>query len=131
MSLMAPRSEKDKSGKDCYACDVAVNSVWYDQTMVDSLTFTTFLVTVAMEGLCNKYGDTCNLDRQNWSILRNKRYMGKDILDPVMFVYHLFSFISIIRDADHMSLLIEVKKYCIKFIYKEFCNRGRGLSAAI
>jgi len=77
MSLMAPRSEKDKSGKDCYACDVAVNSVWYDQTMVDSLTFTTFLVTVAMEGLCNKYGDTCNLDRQNWSILRNKRYMGK------------------------------------------------------
>ena len=78
MSLGAPRSERDKSGKDCYACDVAVNSVWYDQTMVDSLTFTTFLVTLAMEGLCNKYGDTCNLDRQNWSILRNKRYMGKD-----------------------------------------------------
>merc|ERR1711937_127929 len=44
---------------------------------VDSLTFTTFLVTLAMEGLCNKYGDSCNLDRQNWSILRNKRYMGK------------------------------------------------------
>jgi len=77
MSLGAPRGEKDKAGKDCFACDVAVNSVWYDQTMVDSLTFTTFLVTLAMEGLCNKYGDTCNLDRQNWSILRNKRYMGK------------------------------------------------------
>jgi len=77
MSLGAPRIEKDKSGKDCYSCDVAVNSVWYDQTMVDSLTFTTFLVTLAMEGLCNKYGDVCNLDRQNWSILRNKRYMGK------------------------------------------------------
>ena len=103
MSLGAPRSEKDKSGKDCYSCDVAVNSVWYDQTMVDSLTFTTFLVTLAMEGLCNKYGDTCNLDRQNWSILRNKRYMGKvkKIFYPdlVMFVYHLFSFISIIRDV--------------------------------
>ena len=77
MSLGAPRKEKDKSGKECFATDVAVNSVWYDQTMVDSLTFTTFLVTLAMEGLCNKYGDLCNLDRQNWSILRNKRYMGK------------------------------------------------------
>merc|ERR1719361_2582554 len=74
---MAPRSEKDKKDNNCQACDVAVNSVWYDQTMVDSLTFTTFLVTLAMEGLCNKYGDICNLDRQNWSILRNKRYMGK------------------------------------------------------
>lgn len=77
MSLGAPREELDKSKNKCYACDVAVNSVWYDQTMVDSLTFTTFLVTLAMEGLCNKYGDLCNLDRQNWSILRNKRYMGK------------------------------------------------------
>jgi len=77
MSLGAPRTEKDKSGHDCYACDVAVNTVWYEETMVDSLTFTTFLVTVAMEGHCNKYGDVCNLDRQNWSILRNKRYMGK------------------------------------------------------
>ena len=77
MSLGAPHQEKDKSGNDCLACDVAVNSVWYEQTMMDSLTFTTFLVTLAMEGLCNKYGDVCNLDRQNWSILRNKRYMGK------------------------------------------------------
>ena len=77
MSLGAPRIEKDKSGKDCYASDVAVNSVWYDQTMRDSLTFTTFLVNLAMEGLCDKYGDVCNLDRQGWSILRNKRYLGK------------------------------------------------------
>ena len=77
MSLGAPRVEKDKKDNNCQACDVAVNSVWYDQTMVDSLTFTTFLVTLAMEGLCHKYGDICNLDRQNWSILRNRRYMGK------------------------------------------------------
>lgn len=77
MSLGAPRTEKDKSGKDCVACDVAVNSVWYDQTMENSLTFTTFVVGLAMEGLCEKYGDECNVDRQNWSILKNKRYMGK------------------------------------------------------
>lgn len=77
MSLGAPRVEKDKSGKECMACDVAVNSVWYDQTMVESITFTTFLVHLAMEGLCEKYGESCNMDRQNWSILRNKKFMGK------------------------------------------------------
>jgi hypothetical protein len=77
MSLGAPRVEKDKSGNDCLVCDVAVNSVWYDETMVNSLTFTTFLIHLAMEGLCDKYGDSCNMDRQNWNILKNKRYMGK------------------------------------------------------
>ncbi len=30
-----------------------------------------------MEGLCEKYGDVVNLDRQNWSILKNKKYMGR------------------------------------------------------
>ena len=78
MSLGAPRTEKDKSGLDCMVSDVAVNAVWYDEAMKDSLTFTTFFIHLAMEGLCEKYGDKlCNLDRQNWSILRNKRYMGK------------------------------------------------------
>jgi len=78
MSLGAPRTEKDKSGLDCLVSDVAVNAVWYDEVMKDSLTFTTFFIHLAMEGLCEKYGDNlCNLDRQNWSILRNKRYMGK------------------------------------------------------
>ena len=78
MSLGSPRTEKDKSGNDCLVSDVAVNAVWYDETMKDSLTFTTFLIHLAMEGLCEKYGGKlCNLDRQNWSILRNKRYMGK------------------------------------------------------
>ena len=77
MSLGSPRTEKDKAGNDCLVSDVAVNAVWYDETMVDSLTFTTFLIQLAMEGLCAKYGDLCNLDRQSWSILRNKRYMGK------------------------------------------------------
>ena len=34
MSLGAPREEKDKSGNPCFVCDVAVNSVWYSDTMV-------------------------------------------------------------------------------------------------
>ena len=43
---------------------------------VKSLTFTTFVINLAMEGLCDKYGDQVNLDRQNWTILKNKKYMG-------------------------------------------------------
>ena len=54
MSLGAPRDEKDKSGQKCSACDVAINSVWFDDVMFDSIAFTTFVVNVAMEGLCEK-----------------------------------------------------------------------------
>jgi len=76
MSLGAPRDEKDKSGAKCSAADVAINAVWFDDVMFDSIAFTTFVVNVAMEGLCEKYGDTLNLDRQNWTILKNKKYLG-------------------------------------------------------
>ena len=44
--------------------------------MVNSIAFTTFVINVAMEGLCEKYGDEVNLDRQNWVILKNKKYLG-------------------------------------------------------
>ena len=44
--------------------------------MVNSIAFTTFVINVAMEGLCEKYGDEVNLDRQNWIILKNKKYLG-------------------------------------------------------
>ena len=76
MSLGEPRKEKDKAGGPCHCADVAVNAAWYEDTMQNNLTFTTFLVHVAMEGLCEKYGDVVNLDRQNWAILKNKKYMG-------------------------------------------------------
>ena len=76
MSLGEPRKEKDKAGGPCHCADVAVNAAWYEDTMQNNLTFTTFLVHVALEGLCEKYGDVVNLDRQNWAILKNKKYMG-------------------------------------------------------
>ena len=38
--------------------------------MVNSIAFRTFVINVAMEGLCEKYGDEVNLDRQNWVILK-------------------------------------------------------------
>ena len=76
MSLGAPRSEKDKSGGECLAAEVAINSQWFDQTMVGSDLFTGFVVTIAMEGLCDKYGDKANMDRNNWTILKNKKFLG-------------------------------------------------------
>jgi len=77
MSLGAPRKEKDKSGVECLAAEVAVNTAWFDGTMVDSLVFTSFVVTVAMEGLADKYGEEARMDRQNWTVLKNKKFMGE------------------------------------------------------
>ena len=77
MSLGAPREEADKSGQPCLACDVAVNSAWFADTVSNSDVFTAFVVHVAMEGLREKYGDDVNLDRQNWTMLKNKKYLGK------------------------------------------------------
>jgi len=77
MSLGAPRKEKDKSGVECSVAEVAVNTAWFDGTMVDSMVFTSFVVTVAMEGLADKYGEEARLDRQNWTILKNKKFLGE------------------------------------------------------
>merc|ERR1719184_169222 len=77
MSLGAPRKEKDKSGVECSVAEVAVNTAWFDGTMVDSMVFTSFVVTVAMEGLADKYGEEARLDRQSWIVLKNKKFLGE------------------------------------------------------
>lgn len=77
MSLGAPRTVKDKSGAECQAAEVALNTTWF-LTMVDSPAFTAFVVTVAMEGLSDKYSEEVRLDRQNWTVLKNKKMMGED-----------------------------------------------------
>ena len=76
MSLGAPRRENDKSGTECWAAEVAVNSVWFDKTMAPSDLFTGFVLTIAMEGLCDKYGEDARLDRDKWTVLKNKKFMG-------------------------------------------------------
>ena len=77
MSLGTPRTENDKSGNPSLVADVAVNASWFEEPMKESVAFTTFVVNVAFEGLCDKYGDDLNLDRQNWVILRNRKYVGE------------------------------------------------------
>lgn len=60
----------------CYLRHFLFTLIRYEETMANSIAFTTFVINVAMEGLCEKYGDEANLDRQNWVILKNKKYLG-------------------------------------------------------
>jgi hypothetical protein len=46
--LIVNRLEKDKSGSECLAAEVAVNATWFEQTMEPSIVFTTFVITVAI-----------------------------------------------------------------------------------
>ena len=78
MSLGAPRSEKDKSGAECMAAEVAINSAWFDNNMLTSELFTSFVITVAIEGLGDKYGEEARLDRDGWTILKNKKFLGEN-----------------------------------------------------
>merc|ERR1719458_1169989 len=41
--------------------------------------FLGFVITVAMEGLGDKYGENSRLDRDSWVVLKNKKSMG-DVL---------------------------------------------------
>jgi len=78
MSLGEPRKEKDKSGGECWAAEVAINSKWFE-VMAASQVFLGFVITVAMEGLGDKYGESARLDRDSWVVLKNKKAMG-DVL---------------------------------------------------
>lgn len=79
MSIGAPRKETDKSGGSCWAADVAVNKKWFEDTMLASQCFTGFVITVAIEGLGDKHPSDARLDRQNWLILKNKKYLGDKV----------------------------------------------------
>jgi len=79
MSIGAPRKEKDKSGGECFAADVAVNSDWFSSTMEPSEVFTAFVITVAMEGLGDKHSKEARLDRDSWTVLKNKKYLGDKV----------------------------------------------------
>ena len=71
MSLGEPRKEKDKSGGECWAAEVAINANWFEQMAASQVSlnvtilvstslfqvFLGFVITVAMEGLGDKYGE--------------------------------------------------------------------------
>jgi len=74
MSIGEAHKEVDKLGGACVAYDVVIHPDFYVQ--VDgSLLFKTFLVTVMIEALEEKFGVV--LDKNQWVTLRNKLYLGK------------------------------------------------------
>ncbi|XP_064901442.1 PIH1 domain-containing protein 1 isoform X2 [Columba livia] len=73
MSLGEPHAELDRSGQGCTAYDVVVNSEFFRTLQADPL-YREFFLTVAMEGLSEKYG--LELELTGWRVLRNRRFLG-------------------------------------------------------
>ncbi|NXW86698.1 PIHD1 protein, partial [Alopecoenas beccarii] len=60
-------------GQGCTAYDVVVNSEFFRTLQTDPL-YREFFLTVAMEGLAEKYG--LELELTGWRVLRNRRFLG-------------------------------------------------------
>ncbi|XP_051631314.1 PIH1 domain-containing protein 1 isoform X4 [Manacus candei] len=73
MSLGEPHAELDRGGRGCTAYDVVVNSGFFRTLQTDPL-YLEFFLTVAMEGLSEKYG--VELELTGWRVLKNRRFLG-------------------------------------------------------
>ncbi|XP_053824362.1 PIH1 domain-containing protein 1 isoform X4 [Vidua chalybeata] len=73
MSLGEPHAELDRGGRGCTAYDVVVNSGFFRTLQADPL-YLEFFLTVAMEGLSEKYG--VELELTGWRVLRNRKFLG-------------------------------------------------------
>ncbi|XP_033928240.1 PIH1 domain-containing protein 1 [Melopsittacus undulatus] len=73
MSLGEPHAELDKAGQPCTAYDVVVNSGFFHTLKADPM-YLEFFLTVAMEGLSEKYG--VELDLSDWRVLQNRKFLG-------------------------------------------------------
>ncbi|NXD31533.1 PIHD1 protein, partial [Spelaeornis formosus] len=60
-------------GRGCTAYDVVVNSGFFRTLQADPL-YLEFFLTVAMEGLSDKYG--VELELTGWRVLRNRKFLG-------------------------------------------------------
>uniref|UniRef100_A0A8C5QVX5 PIH1 domain-containing protein 1 n=1 Tax=Leptobrachium leishanense TaxID=445787 RepID=A0A8C5QVX5_9ANUR len=72
MSIGEPHVEVDNSGGGCTAYDIVINNSFFD-TIKDNELFREFFITVAMEGLENKY--QLELSRE-WRMLKNRKFLG-------------------------------------------------------
>ncbi|NXU93498.1 PIHD1 protein, partial [Xiphorhynchus elegans] len=72
-SLSPPNPTCPPGGRGCTAYDVVVNSGFFRTLQADPL-YLEFFLTVAIEGLSEKYG--VELELTGWRVLRNRRFMG-------------------------------------------------------
>ncbi|KAF2353200.1 PIH1 domain [Trinorchestia longiramus] len=73
MSIGALHEEKDKSGNACSAYDVVVNPEFLIKVK-DNLLFMNFFVIATFEALEAKF--SLELDKNGWTVLKNKVYLG-------------------------------------------------------
>ncbi|KAJ6654424.1 hypothetical protein lerEdw1_007017 [Lerista edwardsae] len=73
MSLGEPHAEVDKSGHGCTAYDVTVSSDFFNK-MENNHFLKEFFITVALEGLSEKYN--MEINHPEWRILKNRKFMG-------------------------------------------------------
>lgn len=73
MSIGEGHAEADKAGNPTVAYDVAINREFYKK-IENSKVFLTFLLTVVMEGLKDKY--SLHLQTEDYVILKNRKVMG-------------------------------------------------------
>ncbi|XP_053118530.1 PIH1 domain-containing protein 1 [Hemicordylus capensis] len=73
MSLGEPHVEVDKSGNGCTAYDVTISTSFFNK-MESNQFLKEFFVTVALEGLSEKY--KMYISHPEWRILRNRKFMG-------------------------------------------------------
>ncbi|NXJ20589.1 PIHD1 protein, partial [Dicrurus megarhynchus] len=66
-------SPNPSGGRGCTAYDVVVNSGFFRTLQADPL-YLEFFLTVAMEGLSEKYG--VELELTGWRVLRNRKFLG-------------------------------------------------------
>lgn len=73
MSIGEGRTELDKSGAPVSVYDIAINPKFFEKIEKDEL-FSTFFLTVAFEGLQDKYQIEINM--QSFVILKNRKSIG-------------------------------------------------------
>ncbi|CAN7994395.1 unnamed protein product [Ixodes pacificus] len=73
LSLGLPHEELDKGGNPCKAFDVIINDAFFRKIESNEL-FRTFVITVAIDGIEDKYG--ASPDRGSYTVLKNRRYVG-------------------------------------------------------
>jgi len=75
MSIGEKHLESDNSGKTCPVFDIVINSSFFNQKVLTSETYRTFLMVVIIEAVEEKF--KMELEKQDYVILQHKKCIGK------------------------------------------------------
>jgi len=75
MSIGEKHDEKDNKGNPCVAVEVIVNTTFFEERILASEVYRTFMIVISMEGIDEKH--KLKLEKSNYTILSNKKSVGK------------------------------------------------------